>query len=66
MNEMCGLRLADFGEQDGTHFIHFQALSAEQSLKTEAGNRIVPIHHVLKKLGLGACRKTAEHQRGNC
>jgi integrase len=52
LGELCGLRLADFGFRDESHFFHIQAVDEDQSLKTEAANRIVPVHPELIELGL--------------
>ncbi|MET3781119.1 integrase [Brevundimonas sp. 1080] len=52
LNELCGLRLADFDQIEGVPFFHIRALAADQSLKTAASERIVPIHKALLELGL--------------
>jgi len=52
LNELCQLYLSDFVEIDGMHCIHFQAIHADQSLKTPTSERVVPIHSKLLELGL--------------
>lgn len=59
LNELCGLRLDDFEEEDGVPFFHVRA-SDERSLKTSASKRIVPVHRKLIDLGLLA---TVDHLR---
>lgn len=51
LNELCGLRLDDFEEEDGVPFFHVRA-SDERSLKTSASKRVVPVHRTLIDLGL--------------
>jgi integrase len=51
LNELCGLRLADFDVRDGADFFHIQA-NEQRPLKTAGADRIVPIHSELVQLGL--------------
>lgn len=51
LNELCGLRLNDFEEEDGVPFFHIR-VSNERSLKTAASKRLVPVHTTLIDLGL--------------
>jgi integrase len=52
LNELCGLLLSDFDERDGVAFIHIRVSSEEQSLKSAAADRLVPVHTELTTLGL--------------
>jgi integrase len=52
LNELCGLRLADFNIRDGVDYIHIRAVAEGQSTKTTAANRLVPVHSELVALGL--------------
>jgi integrase len=51
LNELCGLRLDDFDEEDGVPFFHIRA-SDERGLKTASSKRVVPVHAALVGLGL--------------
>ena len=51
LNEICQLDVKDIQEFDGIWTINLNANSADKSLKTEAGNRLVPIHPKLMELG---------------
>lgn len=51
LNELCGLRLDDFEEEDGVPFFHVRASEA-RTLKTLASKRVVPVHRELVFLGL--------------
>ena len=66
LNELCGLRLADFGVRDGVDFIHIRAVAEGQSTKTIAANRLVLVHPQLVALGLmervGDLRRTGEER----
>lgn len=59
LNEICQLDAADIGKVDGVDVIHVREESEtaklgenNKRLKTEAANRVIPIHPELKKLGL--------------
>lgn len=61
LNEICQLDTADIGKVDGVDVIHVREESEtarvgenNKRLKTEAANRIIPIHPELKRLGLFA------------
>lgn len=51
LNELCGLRLDDFDEEDGVPFFHVRA-SDHRGLKTASSKRVVPVHAELVDLGL--------------
>jgi integrase len=51
LNELCGLMVSDFEQQDGIAFFHIRE-SADRGLKTKSSIRIVPIHQALIDLGL--------------
>ena len=52
LNEICGLRVADFECEGDVRFFHVRADAPDKSVKTEAGVRRVPIHASLVELGL--------------
>lgn len=52
LNELCGLHLADFEEENGVHFFHIREGEPDQRVKSAAGIRRVPIHSELVQLGL--------------
>jgi len=52
LNEMCGLHLEDFEEEQGISFFHIRPGGPEKRVKTPAGVRRVPIHSELRALGL--------------
>ena len=52
LSELGGLRLADFGDRNGIDFFHIRAHAPGQSVKTEAGDRLVPVHPEVVTLGL--------------
>ncbi|WP_409747059.1 site-specific integrase [Brevundimonas sp.] len=51
LNELCGLRLDDFEEEDGVSFFHVRP-SDDRGLKTTSSKRVVPVHAELVGLGL--------------
>ena len=51
LNEICQLDVIDIQELDGIWTINLNANSADKSIKTEAGNRLVPIHPKLLEFG---------------
>ena len=57
LNEICSLKLADLKKEHGVWY--FDVTNA----KTEAGDRRVPVHSVLIKLGLLKCAQKLE---GEC
>lgn len=52
LNELAGLRLADFERIGDVEIMHIRVTSDEQSLKTRASTRVIPIHPALVELGL--------------
>ena len=52
LNEVCQLNVADIQRTDGIWAINLNADSKDKSIKTEAGNRIIPLHPKLIDLGL--------------
>lgn len=52
LNELCGLRLADFAVREAADYFHVHAGADGQSIKTQAANRLVPVHPKLIELGL--------------
>ena len=52
LNEVCQLDVADIEKIDGIWAMNLNADSEDKSLKTEAGNRIIPLHPKLNDLGL--------------
>ena len=51
LNEICQLDVIDIQELDGIWTMDLNTNSEDKSLKTEAGNRLVPIHPKLIELG---------------
>ena len=51
LNEICQLDVIDIQELDGIWTMNLNTNSVDKSLKTEAGNRLVPIHPKLLELG---------------
>jgi len=51
LNEICQLDVIDIQELDGIWTMNLNTNSADKSIKTEAGNRLVPIHSKLLELG---------------
>lgn len=54
LNEVCQLTLDDFVRQDGTDIILIRGDDDDETkrVKTEAGNRFVPVHPELRRIGL--------------
>ena len=52
LNEVCQLHVADIEKIDGIWAINLNADSEDKSIKTEAGNRIIPLHPKLIDFGL--------------
>ena len=52
LNEVCQLNVSDIQKMDGIWVINFNADSEDKSVKTEAGNRVIPLHPKLLNLGL--------------
>ena len=52
LNEVCQLNVSDIQKIDGIWAINLNADSEDKSIKTEAGNRIIPLHPELIDLGL--------------
>lgn len=51
LNEICQLDVADIEQQDGIWAMKLEANDKDKSIKTSAGNRIVPLHPKLLELG---------------
>ena len=52
MNEVCQLNVSDIQRSDDIWAINLNADCEDKSIKTEAGNRIIPVHPKLIELGL--------------
>ena len=52
LNEVCQLNVSDIQRSDDIWAINLNANSEDKSIKTEAGNRIIPLHPKLLDLGL--------------
>jgi len=52
LNEVCQLDVADIEKIDGIWAMNLNADSEDKSIKTEAGNRTIPLHPKLINLGL--------------
>ena len=52
MNEVCQLNVSEIQETDGIWAMNLNADSEDKSIKTEAGNRTIPLHPKLINLGL--------------
>ena len=52
LNEVCQLNVSDIQKTDGIWALNLNADSNDKSIKTEAGNRIIPLHPKLIDLGL--------------
>ena len=52
LNEVCQLNVSDIEKVDGIWAINLNSDSEDKSVKTEAGNRIIPLHPKLLNLGL--------------
>ena len=50
LNEICQLDVVDIQESDGIWLMNLSSDSEDKSIKTEAGNRSVPIHPKLLEL----------------
>ena len=64
LNEVCQLNVSDIQKMDGIWAINFNADSEDKSVKTEAGNRVIPLHPKLLNLGLLDYMKQIKDQ--NC
>ena len=51
LSELCQLRLKDIQFNDGIQVISINEESDDQSVKTEAGIRSIPVHSILNKFG---------------
>ena len=51
LNEVCQLNVSDIEKVDGIWAINLNADSEDKSIKTQAGNRLVPLHAKILKLG---------------
>lgn len=52
LNELAGLHLVDFDEQDSMPLFRIRAFSPGQRIKSSAADRVVPVHNALIELGL--------------
>ena len=52
LNEICQMNLSDIEEQDGIWVMNLINDSADKNIKTQSGNRVVPLHPKLIDLGL--------------
>ena len=52
LNEVCQLNVSDIQKTDGIWALNLNADSDDKSIKTQAGNRIIPLHPKLLNLGL--------------
>ena len=52
LNEVCQLNVSDIQKTDGIWALNLNADSDDKSIKTQAGNRIIPLHPKLIDLGL--------------
>ena len=52
LNEVCQLSVSDIQKTDRIWAINLNADCEDKSIKTEAGNRIIPVHPKLIELGL--------------
>jgi integrase len=52
LNEVCGLALVDFKTEGADHYMHVRDEIEEQSLKSGAARRKVPVHRCLIEIGL--------------
>ena len=62
LNEICQLNVSDIQKIDGIWTINLNADSGDKSIKTEAGNRIIPLHPKLLDLGLLDYMKQMENR----
>lgn len=51
LNELCQLRLEDVVVVNGIDCLHIRQGSADQKIKTDSSERLVPVHSRLKALG---------------
>ena len=51
LNEICQLETSDIQQHSGIWVMNLTGDSEDKSIKTEAGNRIIPLHPRLLKLG---------------
>jgi len=51
LNEVCQLNVSDIEKVDGIWAINLNADCEDKSIKTQAGNRLVPLHAKILKLG---------------
>ena len=52
MNEVCQLNVSDIQRSDDIWAINLNANSEDKNIKTEVGNRIIPLHPKFLDLGL--------------
>ncbi|MDP6960260.1 MAG: site-specific integrase [Dehalococcoidia bacterium] len=52
LNEICQMNLSDIEEQDGIWVMNLIKDSEDKNIKTQSGNRVVPLHPKLIDLGL--------------
>ncbi len=52
LNEICQMNLSDIEDQDGIWVMKITNDSEDKSVKTQSGNRVVPLHPQLIELGL--------------
>ena len=62
LNEVCQLNVSDIQRSDDIWAINLNANSEDKSIKTEAGNRIIPLHPKLLDLGLLGYAKQIQSQ----
>ena len=62
MNEVCQLNVSEIQETDGIWAMNLNADSEDKSIKTEAGNRTIPLHPKLINLGLLVYLKQIQNQ----
>jgi len=62
LNEVCQLNVSDIQKTDGIWTLNLNANSDDKSIKTEAGNRIIPLHPKLIDLGLLGYMKQIQNQ----
>ena len=51
LNEICQLNVSDIQQEEGIWVMKLLSDTADKSIKTQAGNRIVPVHPKLLELG---------------
>jgi len=62
LNEVCQLNVSEIQETDGIWAMNLNADSEDKSIKTEAGNRTIPLHPKLINLGLLVYLKQIQNQ----